>query len=904
MTNFNVLWEQAIKQYEDQAGHPLQVDDQLRNITTLDDLDKQSGSKEDAFKTFRTHGQKVLKPLKKCLLPLELLLGTGQSVVGLTPFAAGGAVLGAASTLLKACQNVSKAYDNVADLFTQIGAITGRLAVYNLKQVDQRLPKVLVDTLASILQTFGVAEKVMRRNRLKTFLKTLLAEDDDIRTCLSELAQHVTTEQNLVSSLTYMTTLDLQADNVETSRRQDVSALHEILRYPSYERNYAIQASNEIATAEGIATWLQSHHVYRNWRKRDFGLLLVLGGPGMGKSILASQTIMSLQREAGVHDPVGYFYFKSGESAQQTYGFDEALTEQRAAAVAFFHAAILSTTPHELQIVIFARPEIRADHRLTAAAHQTVLVSSDETGPDVKAFVQEQLPRVSLLRVLHKLKAGEFKSLARTIRTSIIAKSEGMFLWAKLMVDRICNEATTSSIVAALEVAPKGLEAAIHSAFRRLEAEEELFGGYMKDLLEQDLKGRYSSILKVTYGSAWFELDEPDAFHESVGKTQSITENIEVSLTAADFDFLDEVEEVGFGPHQHDAMQNTSITSISAGPLISGIAPSEQRSTAISRSWMATKVTFTHARIREVLDSQGRHSATWTDCAIVNKNLYEQDLQMFLMCLDNFEAELDNINFDVREYASRCWWWHLLAGIKDAEDTDLIATCAVRLSNFLNNGKLYWAISRSFPDALGDMRQAIRDNLVPLSQLLQDNIHMLNDRSRSWVLSFNGVLTEDTLWQPFMLHCEQEWLTARIKSKASLDSSPDFDEYIAIILYFNGTSHDTWIDRKMKEIISGSHQLPRTDLLGLLVIARRSSLPRDARWFWNLAVTIEYCSSSSKELLPLYWALYKRALELKPLSQDLEDFCQTCRARMLGHMSEEEAYHESARMLHEYAPDL
>lgn len=67
---------------------------------------------------------------------------------------------------------------------------------------------------------------------------------------------------------------------------------------------------------EGTCEWLHDEVLFRAWEKKETSLLWVFGGPGAGKSFLATKTILHL-RDQHDQDPkhhskaaVGYFYVK------------------------------------------------------------------------------------------------------------------------------------------------------------------------------------------------------------------------------------------------------------------------------------------------------------------------------------------------------------------------------------------------------------------------------------------------------------------------------------------------------------------------------------------------------------------------------------------------------------------
>ena len=141
-----------------------------------------------------------------------------------------------------------------------------------------------------------------------------------------------------------------------------------------------------------------------------------------------------------------------------------------------------------IQIAVFARRHVRADPGFEKVGFRTqeriIEVTPDKNTLDIEAFIRQRLGEIAVLKMLKKGKANkEYQTLAKQIYNSVQVRSQGMFLWARLVFDQDRDSTSPESIRESLRGAPEGLDNMLYHVFKRLEAEEQTHRSYLPDLL-------------------------------------------------------------------------------------------------------------------------------------------------------------------------------------------------------------------------------------------------------------------------------------------------------------------------------------------------------------------------------------------------------------------------------------
>lgn len=265
----------------------------------------------------------------------------------------------------------------------------------------------------------------------------------------------------------------------------------------------------------GTCDWITSNDIFKNWLQSGCSpihdrLLVISGTHGCGKTVLASSIVTGLTKDTQYSL---FFAFSSSDGSRQTSdnlirtilyqllhetssqeavdivhqlrlkgqpttselwevfirmtssltkpvyctvdGIDECSDFNHSMCLKIMH--ILRLCPN-LRIVLLGRPHVvraNAEHLDSLAIDLTSALLSR----DIESFLENEIAQSALLSL---------PELRKTIFTTLKDRSDGMFLWVRLMVDDLKRSSSRSELKVRLESLPCGLEEAYHTAFLRL----------------------------------------------------------------------------------------------------------------------------------------------------------------------------------------------------------------------------------------------------------------------------------------------------------------------------------------------------------------------------------------------------------------------------------------------------
>lgn len=442
-----------------------------------------------------------------------------------------------------------------------------------------------------------------------------------------------------------------------------------------------------------------------------------------------------------------------------------------------------------IQVAIFARPDVRADpgfEKVSFRMQERIIeVTPERNTMDIDLYIKQRLGDVSVLQVLKKRKATkEFQALAKQIYQSVQSKSQGMFLWARLVFDQIRASPSPEAIKASLQGAPEGLDEMLYHVFKRLDVDEEMHQSYLKDLLtwvfcayrpfyvselfvliiisarqhcymiEDDFRTRYSSLFDVTGPYV-----EPEGDQQ-----QPETNDDDISNDEPDFDFLDHDdgshgEEAGDGTDRtdidNDGQSQTEDTAITS-------QQEEEDMFNIPPHWHENTVTFSHARIRDYLKTEGDPSTRrWHDISVVPDDLNRTRLGIVLALFQLLDTNIAD-TYDVQPlelYAKTNWVKHL----EEIEFSRIPKEAAVQMARQLST--LFYGGQRLLQTSF-EARNEFIETWFTVSKysslvrkIMGDSAEDVEDDQKEWALS--AAKSARTLFQPLMVACASTWLTKK-----------------------------------------------------------------------------------------------------------------------------------------------
>lgn len=268
------------------------------------------------------------------------------------------------------------------------------------------------------------------------------------------------------------------------------------------------------ARPDGTCNWIASNDVFRKWIEpgcltAQDRLLVISGTHGCGKSVLASSKVVRLEND---EQPTLFFSFSSsGESRQTSENLirtllwqslhetsnkesvdiiqhlrldgqptvsglweafrsinsslaksvyciidviDECIDFNHMISIKIMH--ILGTCPN-LRILLLGRP-----HAIQAISDdldfRAIEITSTILIQDIEAFIYDEIAKSEILTL---------PELRETIIKTLKDKSDGMFLWVRLMVDDLKRSSSESELKERLQTLPSGLEEAYQLLFLR-----------------------------------------------------------------------------------------------------------------------------------------------------------------------------------------------------------------------------------------------------------------------------------------------------------------------------------------------------------------------------------------------------------------------------------------------------
>lgn len=440
-----------------------------------------------------------------------------------------------------------------------------------------------------------------------------------------------------------------------------------------------------------------------------------------------------------------------------------------------------------IQVAVFARPDVRGDPGFEKVSfrmqERLIEVTPDRNTVDIDLYIKQRLGDVSVLQLLKKRKATkEFQMLAKLIYNSVHSKSQGMFLWARLVFDQIRASPSPEAIKASLQGAPEGLDDMLYHVFKRLEVDEQMHRSYLKILLtwvfcayrpfyvselfvlliisasqhcymiEDDLRARYSSLFDIT-GS----FVEPESDQEQI----TINED-EAADDGSDFGFLDN-EDSGNDEDAEDAsntldgnddesqsqVENTAITS-----------QGEEDTFNIPHHWHEATVTFSHARIRDYLKTEGDPSTRrWHDSSVVPDDTNTVRLVIVLACFRLLTTSITDTYsvYSLKFYAKINWIKHLVEIDFSRIPKAAAVPLARQLSNLFYDGPCLLRTSFGARNEFIETWFSVSKYSSLVRKIIGDYVENLDGNQKEWALT--AAKSTRTLFQPLMAICASTWLT-------------------------------------------------------------------------------------------------------------------------------------------------
>lgn len=357
------------------------------------------------------------------------------------------------------------------------------------------------------------AFQFFQRGTLVRLAQTVVRSfDRDIGCVIARLERHAR-----VADQTAVATELLEAAKFrkEASRRQHEELKVQCERWLKPSDVKHVHLHQVQARLDGTCDWITSNDVYNKWVKpgsltSQDRLLVISGTHGCGKSVLASSIVAQLNTTE--QHPL-FFAFSSSDGSRQTSrdlirtllwqllqettsiesvniihhlrldcqptvpelweafgrialslakpvycvidGIDECTDYDHTMSIKMMQ--ILDMCP-DLRVLLLGRPHVFQTHSCNSVCWM-IEITPATLDQDIDAFIEDEIAKSDFLS-LPELRENVYKTLKD--------KSDGMFLWVRLMVDDLRKSSSKSEFSERLQTLPRGLEKAYQLLFLHL----------------------------------------------------------------------------------------------------------------------------------------------------------------------------------------------------------------------------------------------------------------------------------------------------------------------------------------------------------------------------------------------------------------------------------------------------
>ncbi|KAJ5404393.1 hypothetical protein N7509_004264 [Penicillium cosmopolitanum] len=512
-TDFHSVWQDACEDYARQTGIAI-GDERFPRTQGLEDLSRQLEYEKDNFEDFRMKKRPLFHAMQTVLVPFEEwggLIADGVAVA----FPPASSIMGAMLLLVRAARRVSDAFDVILDLFQNLGHFALRLESYKGIAMSSGMKMIIVKVLVNFLKVCAASHNLLNKGSVKARLskwgKNILVEDSSIKALLDDLQDLTSVEHMMVSAhglnLTHQALKNTQKLLDRDERKTDGERLERIKSVLE-----PVPASSQVLSSviqnrlPGSGCWVEDR--LRSWWQGPEPLLWIHGGPGVGKSHLASKIITDLSKESPA-PTVACFFFKNNDvdlrslnKALRTLAWEVA-TQQPSFAVEveqfclkeepgsnhalwanlflkyFTQGSSANKTcliidgideaePQEQQILFNSLKEAFSEARLEVqpASLRIVLLSRDSVRSLLEEHSLEWVPDIEVGHVQTK------DDLHHNSRYQ--TESRRLVEWANLVIKSVLRCRSKEQIRKVIEKMPQGISAMLQQELQRLAAE--LFG--------------------------------------------------------------------------------------------------------------------------------------------------------------------------------------------------------------------------------------------------------------------------------------------------------------------------------------------------------------------------------------------------------------------------------------------
>ncbi|KAL2704523.1 hypothetical protein AAEP93_005594 [Penicillium crustosum] len=539
------LWHSACEDYGKETGISLTAE-RFPKVQGPEDLSRQLESEKDNFEDFRMKKRPLLHAMQMVMAPFE---SWGDLIAGAVAaaFPPASSIMGAMLLLVRAARRVSDVFNGILDLFHKLGNFALRLDSYKGITLSEGMKTIIVKVLVNSLRVCAASQKLLSQGSLKARLskwaKNIFVNDTSISSLLGELEELTSQEHMMVSAHGLNLTHQALRNTEELLNRDDDRKDRERMEMVKAALD-PVSASGQVFSSitqnriPGSGSWVEDR--LRSWWQGSQPLLWLHGGPGVGKSHLASKIITELSNESPVTPApmVASFFYKNNdadlrslnkalrtiawqlatqqssfavhteefcmkEDAGNNYVLWEKLflnyfTDVPSATTACLVIDGIDEADTEEQEVLFSLLEkgfLAEDNISRAVPLRIVLLSRDSVRAMLDEHSLDWIPEIEVGNQENKDDLHEYVSqklqktklfrghpdLLKETISEISQEAEGMWEWANLVIKSVLRCRTKEQIRKVVRTMPRGISAMLREELQRLSKELSEWEGLSDD---------------------------------------------------------------------------------------------------------------------------------------------------------------------------------------------------------------------------------------------------------------------------------------------------------------------------------------------------------------------------------------------------------------------------------------
>ncbi|KAJ4290853.1 hypothetical protein N0V90_010048 [Kalmusia sp. IMI 367209] len=373
----------------------------------------------------------------------------------------------------------------------------------------QKGPKKIGKSLIWTVDMRYINKFIQRVERLKTFMSLARQQDQftlslEIKKDVRELRHHTISEQ-----------IDREKLKREQDLERNARERQDMITWISGD-DHSIKQRDFLSRCEdGTGEWFLNHIVFKKWLDGKKGTLWSPGGPGVGKTIITSLVVDTIERLYVQHDAIAYIYFNYKEQAEKTTAvilanlFQQLLRKD--AIISVEVASILHPHMQHLTRPSAAEWSVLLKHQISRFSRVFIVVDaldecSENTRDEFLAELRQLQPSVNLMitsrptlvieselpgaarldiqandrdirrylkgriekeRRLRRLLTSDL-ALQGSVVETIVQNSRGMFLLAQLQMDAVAKKNNRRDVRNVLTTLPRELHYTYDDAMRRI----------------------------------------------------------------------------------------------------------------------------------------------------------------------------------------------------------------------------------------------------------------------------------------------------------------------------------------------------------------------------------------------------------------------------------------------------